>query len=94
VSTIPFIQGNLQHSTVASRVLSRTVGIKGVEPIDCVPTMNESAWMLPGFSCRDLVSVLIKYNSEAAQRRLAVRSAYLPYDSEDTPPSKKHEELV
>ena len=50
--------------------------------------------MLPGFSCRDLVAVLIKYNEEGAERRLVVCSAYLPYDSEDPPPSKELEELV
>jgi hypothetical protein len=54
---------------------------------------NETAWMLPGFSCRDLVAVLIKYK-EGAERRLVVCSAYLPYDSEDPPSSKKSEELV
>jgi len=50
--------------------------------------------MLPGFSCRDLVAVLIKYNEEGAERRLVVCSAYLPYHSEDPPPSKELEELV
>jgi hypothetical protein len=55
---------------------------------------NETAWMLSGFSCRDLVAVLIKYNEEGAERRLVVCSAYLPYDSEDPPPSKEFEDLV
>jgi hypothetical protein len=50
--------------------------------------------MLPGFSCRDLVAVLIKYNEEGAERCLVVCSAYLPYDSEDPPPSKELEDLV
>ena len=50
--------------------------------------------MLPGFSCRDLVAVLIKYNEEEAERHLVVCSAYLPYDSEDPPPLKELEELV
>ena len=31
VSTIPFIQANLQHSIVASRIFTRTVGIKGID---------------------------------------------------------------
>jgi hypothetical protein len=39
---------------------------------------NETAWMLPGFSCRELVAVLIRYNKEGAERRLVVCSAYLP----------------
>jgi len=43
--------------------------------------------MLPGFSCRDLVAVLIKYNEGGAERRLVVYSAYLPYKSEVPPPS-------
>jgi hypothetical protein len=38
--------------------------------------------MLPGFSCRDLVAVLIKYNEEGVEQRLVVYSAYLLYDSE------------
>ena len=73
---------------------SRTVSVRGVEPIDCVPTRNETAWILPGFSCRDLVSILIKHNGEGAERRLVVCSAYLPYDSENPLPSKELEELV
>jgi len=31
VSTIAFIQANLQHSITAARVLSRTVSIKGID---------------------------------------------------------------
>jgi len=50
--------------------------------------------MLPEFSCRDLVAVLIKYNKEEAERHLVACSAYLPYDSEDPPPSNELEELV
>jgi len=50
--------------------------------------------MLPEFSCRDLVAVLIKYNEEGVERRLIVFSAYLPYDPEDPPPSKEFEDLV
>jgi hypothetical protein len=42
----------------------------------------------------DLVAVLIKYNEEGAERRLAVCSAYLPYNCEDPPLSKELEELV
>jgi hypothetical protein len=50
--------------------------------------------MLPGFSCRDLVAVLIVYDEEGAEQRLVICSAYLPHDSEDPPPSKEFEELV
>ena len=50
--------------------------------------------MLPGFSCRDLVAVLIKYNEEGTEQCLVTCSAYLPYDSEDPPLSKEFEDLV
>jgi len=50
--------------------------------------------MLPGFSCRDLVAVLIKYKEDGEKLRLVVCSAYLPYDSEDPPALKEFEELV
>jgi hypothetical protein len=63
-------------------------------PRACILTRNKSAWMLPGFSCRDLVAVLIKYDEEGAEQCLVVCSAYLPYDSEDPPPSKEFEKLV
>ena len=49
--------------------------------------------MLPGFSYRDLVEVLIKFNGERAERRLVICSAYIPYDSEDPPPTKEFEDL-
>jgi len=126
VSTISFIQANLQHSIAASGILTRTVGVKGIDmaliqelwyhggcirglnipgytlfsvngidrPRACILTRNETSWMLPGFSCRDLVAVLIKYNEEGIERRLVVCSAYLPYDSEDPPPSKEFEDFV
>ena len=51
-------------------------------------------WELPGFSCRDLVADLVKYEEDGAERRLVVCSAYLPYDSEDPPPSRELEDLV
>jgi hypothetical protein len=60
----------------------------------CILTKDKTDWMLPGFSCRDLVAVLIKYNEEGAERRLVVCSAYLPYDSEEPPPSKEFEDLM
>ena len=63
-------------------------------PRTCILTRNERAWLLPGFSCRDLVAVLIQYNEEGPERSLVVSSAYLPYDSKDPPPSKELEKLV
>jgi len=126
VSTMSFIQANLQHSIAASRVISRTVCVKGIDvaliqepwyrkdrirglnipgyalfsgsrtdrPHACILTRNEMAWLLPGFSCRDLVAALTQYNEEGAERSLVVCSVYLPYDSEDPPPSKELEELM
>jgi hypothetical protein len=49
--------------------------------------------VLPGFSCRDLAAVLVKYE-DATERRLVVCSAYMPYDSKDPPLSRELEELV
>ena len=54
MSTISFIQANLQHSIVASSILTRTVGIKGVDLAliqelwyrdDCVSGLN-----IPGYT--------------------------------------------
>jgi hypothetical protein len=68
---------------------------RGTErPRAFILTKDKAAWILPGFSCRDLVAVLIKYNEEGAERRLVVCSAYLRYDSEEPPPSKEFEDLV
>jgi hypothetical protein len=46
--------------------------------------------MLPGFSCRDLVAVLVKYFEDG----VVVCSAYLPHDSQDPPPTTEFEELM
>jgi len=119
VSTIYFIQANLQHSIAASRIkgidmallqepwyrggCTRGLNIPGYtlffangidRPRACNLTRNETAWMLPGFTYKDLVAALIKYNEEGADRRMVVCSAYLPYDSEDTTPAKVLEDLV
>jgi len=126
VSNFSFIQANLQHSIAASGILTRTVGVKGIDmalvqkpwyredhirglnipgytlyfargkerPRACILARNLNAWVLPGFSCRDLVVILIKYIEDGAERRLVTCSAYLPYDSEDLRPSREMEELV
>ena len=102
MNTTSFLQANLQHSIATSRVISRTVNVKGIDmaliqemwyceghirglnipgyilfsvrgidrPRACILTRNKAAWMLPGFSCRDLMAVLIKYNEEGAERCL------------------------
>jgi len=96
VSTISFIQANLQHSIAASGILTRTVGVKGIDivlvqepwyredcirglnipgytlysargkerPTACILARNMNAWVLLGFSCRDLVAILIKYTED------------------------------
>jgi hypothetical protein len=51
-------------------------------------------WVLSDFFCRDLVAVLVKFYEEAAERKIVVCYAYLPYDSEDPPPTKELEDLV
>jgi hypothetical protein len=51
-------------------------------------------WELPVFSCRGRIALLVRYDEDGAERRLAVCSAYLPYDSEDPPPIRELEELV
>ena len=126
VSTISFIQANLQHSTTASRNLTTTVSDKGIDmaliqepwyrqncirglnipgynlysaggvdrPRACILVRNMTTWMLPGFSCRDLVAVLINYNEDEVERWLVVCSVYLLYYSEYPSPSKEFSKLV
>jgi hypothetical protein len=55
---------------------------------------NMSIWVLPGFSCRALVAVLVKYTEDGAERWLVGCSTNLPYDSEDPPLSRGLEELL
>jgi len=51
-------------------------------------------WVLLGLFCRDLVAVLLKYMEDGTERCLVVCSAYFPYDSENSPPSRELEELM
>ena len=89
----PWCRGScIRGSNIPGYALFSANGIE--RPRACILTRNETAWMLPGFSFRDLVAVLIMYNEEGAERHLVVCSAYLPYDSEDPPPSKELEDLV
>jgi hypothetical protein len=126
VSTISFIQANLQHRVAASRIFTRTVSDKGIDMAliqepwyreNCIRGLNIPGYtlysaggtdrprayilvgsmtsgMLPGSSCRGLVAVLVKYLEGDTDRRLVICSGYLPYDSEDPPPTKELEELV
>jgi hypothetical protein len=100
VSTIYFIQANLQHSIAASSFLTRKVCVKGIDmvliqepwyrngyvsclnipgytlysvggkdrPRACILVRNMNIWVLSGFSCRDLVAVLVKYKEDGAER--------------------------
>jgi hypothetical protein len=52
----------------------------------CTFVANITSWMLPRFSCRDLLAVLVKYTEDGVERRLVVCPAYLSCDSEDPPP--------
>ena len=107
VSTISFIQANLQHSIAASGIITRTVSVKGLgmaliqelwyrkesirglnisgydlyaaggreRPRACILVRNMRIWVLPGFSCRDLVAVLVRYLENGAQKWLVACSA-------------------
>jgi hypothetical protein len=63
-------------------------------PRACILVTGMTSWMLPGFSCRDLVAILVKYLEGETKRRVVTYSAYLPYDSEDPPPTGELEELI
>jgi hypothetical protein len=39
-------------------------------PRACILARNITIWMLPGFSCRDLVALLVNYIEDGAERRL------------------------
>jgi hypothetical protein len=68
---------------------------RGIDrPTACILARNMNIWVLPGFSSRDLVAVLINYNESETERRLVICSADLPYDSDDPPSSREFEELV
>jgi hypothetical protein len=60
----------------------------------CILARNMNIGMLPGFSFRDLVAVQMKYYEGKSERSLVVCSAYLPFDSEDLPPTRGFEEHV
>ena len=63
-------------------------------PRHAIFVRNMNIWVIPGFSCRDLVAVLVKYFENGSERRLVVSSTYLPYDCKDSPPPRELEELV
>jgi hypothetical protein len=46
-------------------------------PTACILARNMITRMLPGFSCRDLVTVLINYVEDRAKRWLVICSVYL-----------------
>jgi len=63
-------------------------------PTECILVWSIKLWMLAGFSSMDLVAVLLNYNEGEAERCLVVCSAYLPYASEEPPPTQQFEELL
>ena len=101
MSTISFIQANLQHSIAASGIITRIVSDKGIDmalmqelwycedcirglnipgytlylaggkdrPRVCILAKNMNIWVLPGFSCRDLVAVLVKYKGGSVENQ-------------------------
>ena len=66
-------EGHIRGLNIPGYTLFSAGGIG--RPWACILTRNETASMLPGFSCRDLVAVLINYNEDGAERLLVVCSA-------------------
>jgi hypothetical protein len=62
-------------------------------PRTCILVGGMTSLLLPGFSSRDLVAVLVKYLENGMGRRIAFCPAYTPLASKD-PPTKDLEELV
>jgi hypothetical protein len=56
------------------------------KPRACILEGGMTSWLLPGFSCRDLVPVLVKYVEYGMEGLVVICSAYLLYDSDDPPP--------
>jgi len=53
--------------------------LSGIDrPRACILAKNMNIWMLPVFSCRDLVAFPINYNDGEAERHSVVCSAYFP----------------
>ena len=69
-----------EHSGIY-HVLRRSVGRRA-----SILATNVSIWAIPGFSCRNLVAIVLIYVENGA--------AYLPFDSEDPCPLRELEELV
>jgi hypothetical protein len=78
-------KGRIRSLNILGYTLFSASGID--RPRACILTRNKTTRIIPGFSCRDVVAILIKYNEYGAERRLVVCCAYLPYDSEDPPRS-------
>ena len=85
-------EGRIRGLNIPGYTLFSAGGID--RPRTFILTRNETTWMLSGFYCRDLITVLIKINEDGAERRLAISSAYLPHNSEDPPPSMEFEKLL
>jgi hypothetical protein len=60
-----FREGRIRGLNIPGYTLFSAAGTD--RPRACILTRNKTAWMLPEFSCRDLVAVPIKYNEEGAE---------------------------
>jgi hypothetical protein len=58
-------EGHIRGLNIPGYTLFSIGGINRLR--DCILMRNEAAWMVPGFSFRDLVAVLIKYNEDGAE---------------------------
>jgi hypothetical protein len=74
-----------------SRIYPYSVG-GTYKPRACIIARNMTICMLPGFYCRDLAEVLVKYIEDGAERRLVVPA--ICHDSEDPPPPREFEEFL
>jgi len=58
-------EGHIRGLNIPGYTLFSIGGINRLR--DCILMRNEATWMVPGFSFRDLVAVLIKYNEDGAE---------------------------
>ena len=76
IQELLYHEGRIMDLNIPGHTLFSKGGIE--RPTACILVRNMTTWMLPGFSCRDLVAVLINYVEDRAERQLVVCSAYLP----------------
>jgi len=76
IQELLYHEGRIMDLNIPGHTLFSKGGIE--RPTACILVRNMTTRMLPGFSCRDLVAVLINYVEDRAERQLVVCSAYLP----------------